>query len=128
MPLCDTLLRCAEEPALFRRLWSKKTLEEVSRTLVDRFEYSAEQAERRIHVMQEAFPEATVSVPAALLEGIPKIPDPDDKHVVAAAMQGHADVIVTANLKDFPKELLAPYGFEIQSPDEFLVQQFHLNP
>ena len=49
-------------------------------------------------------------------------------HVVAAALQGHADVIVTANLKDFPKELLAPYGFEIQSPDEFLVHQFHLNP
>ena len=56
---------------------------------------------------------ATVTIPPALLEGVAGLPDPHDKHVVAAAIQGHADVIVTANLKDFPKELLAPYGFDV---------------
>ena len=43
MPLCDTLLRCAEDPALFRVLWSEQILEEVKRTLLQKFGYTAKQ-------------------------------------------------------------------------------------
>jgi hypothetical protein len=67
MPLCDTLLRCAEDPGLFRALWSEQILEEVKRTLLGKFGYTPEQIDYRLRMMHEAFPEATVSVPPDLL-------------------------------------------------------------
>ncbi len=48
--------------------------------------------------------------------------DPKDRHVLAAAVRGGADTIVTCNLKDFPDEAGAPYGIGICHPDSFLVQ------
>jgi hypothetical protein len=47
------------------------------------------------------------------------LPDPGDRHVLAAAIRGRADVIVTRNLRDFPPDRLAPYGIEAQHPDTF---------
>jgi len=54
------------------------------------------------------------------------IPDPGDRHVLAAAIVGRCDVIVTRNLKRFPDRVLAPYGIVALHPDEFLVNQFNL--
>jgi hypothetical protein len=48
--------------------------------------------------------------------------------VLAAAICGHADAIVTFNLGDFPAEALAPFGVEAQHPDDFLLNQLDLNP
>jgi hypothetical protein len=48
------------------------------------------------------------------------LPDPDDRHVLAAAIAGGADVLVTMNLKDFPAGRLAPFGIEAQHPDVFI--------
>lgn len=127
MPLCDTLLRCAEEPALYRAAWSEQTLEELCRTLV-KFGYREDQALRRIGNMREAFPDASVAVPANLLLSVPEIPDPQDKHVVAAAIRAHAQAIVTFNLRHFPEEVLKSYGVLAQSPDDFLIHQYHLDP
>jgi hypothetical protein len=56
-----------------------------------------------------------------------RLHDPDDRHVLAAAIVGRADVIVTANLKDFPAEALAPHGIEAQHPDTFLIHQRSLS-
>lgn len=56
------------------------------------------------------------------------LPDPDDRHVLAAAITGRCDVIVTRNLADFPAEALAPFGIDVQHPDEFLVNHLHLAP
>jgi len=128
MPLCDTLLRCAEDPALFRALWSEQILEEVKRTLLQKFGYTAAQVEYRLRMMREAFPEACVSVPPALLGAVPEIPDEADKHVVAAAIHEGAQVIVTSNVKHFPQEMLTPHHILVQSPDDFLIHQYHLNP
>ena len=53
---------------------------------------------------------------------------PKDRHVLAAAVRSGAQTIVTFNLKDFPEEALGPWDILAQSPDEFLVHQYHLSP
>lgn len=56
------------------------------------------------------------------------LPDPDDRHVLAAAVVGRCNVIVTWNLVDFPDEALRPFGIEAQNPDLFLSNQLSLSP
>lgn len=128
MCLCDTLLRLAEEPAMYRPLWSEEILQEVGDALESKLRLSSAQRERRIGAMRQAFPEAIIRPPECLGESLTGIPDRDDKHVLAAAIAGHAHVIVTNNLKDFPQEYLAQFDILCQSADDFLIGQFHLNP
>ena len=56
------------------------------------------------------------------------LPGPSDRHVLAAAIHGRADVIVTYNLRYVPPEHLSPYGLEAQHPDEFLTHLIDLAP
>lgn len=56
-----------------------------------------------------------------------ELPDPDDRHVLAAAIKGRADLIVTFNLKDFPEAVLDGFGIEAQHPDEFITNLINLN-
>lgn len=56
------------------------------------------------------------------------LPDPDDRHVLAAAIVGRCDVIVTCNLRDFPEAAVASYGIAVQHPDEFLSNHLDLVP
>ena len=56
------------------------------------------------------------------------LPDSSDAHVLAAAIAGHADCIITFNLKDFPGAALAPFGIEAIHPDRFIISQFDLDP
>ena len=60
-----------------------------------------------------------------LIEGL-RLPDPDDRHVLAAAIRGRADVIVTANVRDFPPHILKPFEIEAQHPDEFILHLLSL--
>lgn len=57
-----------------------------------------------------------------------ELPDQDDAHVLAAAIAGHADCIVTSNLKDFPASTLMRYGIEAIDPDTFIINQWDLDP
>jgi hypothetical protein len=50
------------------------------------------------------------------------LPDPDDRHVLAAALACVANVIVTFNLGDFPTNLLAPFGVAAVLPDTLVLQ------
>ena len=125
--LADTLLRLAEA-GLYRPLWSDRVLDEV----VDAIEaihpeLASGPARSRADAMQGAFEDACVTEWEDLVAGI-SLPDPDDRHVVAAALQGRADMIVTANLRDFPSDLLKSMGLEVQHPDEFLLNQLDLEP
>jgi len=64
-----------------------------------------------------------------LLEARPglELPDPNDRHVLAAAILAGAQLIVTFNLKDFPSDYLTTFGIEAVHPDDFIVQQFDLH-
>ena len=55
------------------------------------------------------------------------LPDPGDTHVLSAALVGHADCIVTSNLRDFPQVDVAPFGIDVLHPDDFIVAQLDLD-
>jgi predicted nucleic acid-binding protein len=117
-PLYDTLLPLAEA-GLFRPLWSKEILVETQRTVVTKLDEPPEKARKRIAAMERSFPDAmTVGFEAMIPE---MTNDPKDRHVLAAAVTAGADVIVTANLPDFPDAALAPHGIEAVHPDAFLL-------
>lgn len=125
--LADTLLRQAEAD-LYRPLWSRKILEEVQ-SAVERVHPDLEEefVRRRIAGMERAFPDARVAGWEPLVAAL-DLPDPDDRHVLAAAIRGRADLIVTNNLKDFPATALEVWEIEVQSADEFLLNQLDLYP
>ena len=77
--------------------------------------------------MDEAFDDARVEGWEPL-EGAIGLPDRDDRHVVAAALRGRADAIITENVKDFPEEVLGPLGLEAIRLDDFLLDQYDLDP
>ena len=56
------------------------------------------------------------------------VTDPEDRHVLAAAIAGHADAIVTFNLKDFPAHVLEWHHIEAIHPDDFILNQLELRP
>jgi predicted nucleic acid-binding protein len=128
MCLCDTLLRLAEEPAMYRPLWSDEILQEVGIALETKLGYTAEQRNHRIGEMSKMFPESLVQAPPCMAEPLTGIPDTKDRHVLASAIFGHAQVIVTNNVKHFPEEYLAQFHILRHTADDFLVHQFHLNP
>ena len=95
--------------------------------LADRPDLPAGRLERTRAIMDECFPEAVVTGYTALIARL-NLPDPRDRHVLAAAVRGQADVIVTRNLRDFPADRLAPYGLEARHPDDFIIGLFESQP
>jgi hypothetical protein len=85
------------------------------------------QAETEAALLRAAFPRASVraqpSIEARLL-----LPDPNDVHVLAVAIAGHADCIVTFNAQDFPRHVLAEEGIERRDPDGLLWQLWSFHP
>jgi predicted nucleic acid-binding protein len=126
MPVVDTLLRLAEEPAFYSPRWSPTILEEVGRTLVKRFGHSPRQVKRRLDTMQAMFPEAMVTGYDDLIAAMTN--DPKDRHVLAAAVKCGAHAIVSDNVKHFPVAALATYGVECLTASNFLEHQYHLDP
>ncbi|QAY68647.1 PIN domain-containing protein [Xylanimonas protaetiae] len=125
--LADTLLRLAERE-LFRPVWSERILDEVRRAMrAVRPDLGPSRIESRLRAMNEVFDDACVRGWEPLVPGL-ELPDPDDRHVVAAAIRSHAELVVTRNLDDFPDTALAPLGIHALSPDEFLLDQLDLDP
>lgn len=123
---CDTLLRMADCGA-FRPLWSEKVEEEATRALCEIHpDIDESRFHSRFRSMNEAFEDARVFGWEPLVDGL-ELPDPNDRHVLAAAIRGRADVIVTENVRDFPATALSPLGLEAVRLDDFLLTQFDLN-
>jgi predicted nucleic acid-binding protein len=125
-PLRDLLLELAVSD-LYRAKWSDAVHEEwITAVLENRPDLTRAQLERTRDLMNAHARDALVTDFEQLID-ILELPDPDDRHVLAAAIKGRADLIVTANLRDFPVENLDRWGIEAQHPDEFLMHQFHLS-
>ncbi len=105
---------------LFRAKWSADVHEEwISALLRKRPDLSREKLERTRLLMDTHAVDALVTGYEHLIPGL-HLPDPNDRHVLAAAIRARADVIVTMNLRDFPDETIATFGIEAQHPDEFI--------
>ncbi len=123
--LRDLLLSMATTD-LFRVRWTDRIHDEWIGNLV-KDGASPEKLRRTRHLMDDAVPDCLITGYEHLIDGL-ELPDPKDRHVLAAAIAGKVDVIVTTNLKHFPPETLKRYSLEPQHPDDFVMYQFDLNP
>ena len=114
------------EHDLFAVRWSERILDEARRSLVGRGK-PLDKVEARLAAMRRAFPDANVTGFEDLIPSL-RLPDPDDRHVLAAAILGGAAQIVTKNLRDFPTTALNQYDIEAVSPDGFLLNTLDLYP
>src|SRR5579871_3387123 len=113
---------------LFRAKWSAEVHEEwMKNLLLNRPDLSRAQLERTRDLMDKHALDALVTGYEDLIPGL-HLPDPGDRRVLAAAIRGRADVIVTMNLKDFPDAVLQRFGIKAQHPDEFILHLFGLSP
>jgi hypothetical protein len=123
----DLLLSLARD-GLFHARWTRRIEDEWVRSLLRKRPDLHEGALRRTcELMETAVPDSVVEGWEALESALTGLPDRDDQHVLAAAIVGHADAIVTFNLADFPAAALAPFGIEAQHPDDFLLNQIDLD-
>lgn len=113
------------EVGLFRPRWSDKIMDETAGAIAKITSGGADTVKQR-SAMERAFPEACVTGYAGLEAGL-VLPDPYDRHVLAAAITTSAQVIVTDNLKDFPSDTLAPFDIDAISADEFISAAIELD-
>lgn len=124
--LRDLLLSLAAA-GLYHARWSAQINEEWTRNLAANRPEIASKIGHLLDQVNQVVPDCLVANYAFLIDGL-VLPDPNDRHVLAAAIVGHADAIVTANLKDFPANVMAAHGIEVQHPDDFLMNQLELRP
>lgn len=126
-PLRDVLLELALTD-LFRAKWSHLIHDEwIRNVLASRSDLTQAQLSRTRKLMDAHVRDCLVDSFEDLIPSL-NLPDPNDRHVLAAAIRGRADVIVTYNLKDFPDKELGKHRMEAQHPDEFLSHLLDLAP
>lgn len=126
-PIRDILLSLAAE-GLFKAKWSDIIQNEWQRNLLkNRSDLKKEQLNQTVIAMNLAFPDANVDNFKALIPSL-KLPDKDDRHVLACAIRCNADIIVTFNTKDFPVKELSKYGIKLKRPDELVSNLIEINP
>ncbi|MGA8027523.1 MAG: PIN domain-containing protein [Bryobacteraceae bacterium] len=124
-PLRDLLLQLAVTD-LFKARWTADIHREwIESLLKERPDLERTMLERTRDLMDSHTRDCLVTGYQGLIPSL-ILPDPDDRHVLAAAIVGPCDVIVTQNTKDFPDESVFPYGIDVQHPDEFLCNQLSL--
>ena len=108
--------------------WSEEIHAEWMRNVLkDRSDVTPEQLERTRRLMDTVNPKCLVSNYESRIPDL-HLPDRNDRHVLAAAIEAGATVIVTFNLSDFPRATLQTYGIRALHPDVFLETLFTENP
>jgi predicted nucleic acid-binding protein len=119
MYLRDSLLGLAAAD-LYRPLWSPRILTELQTVLVREQVMSQEHAERIVTLMRTHFPESEAVGYEPLIDSLAC--HQGDRHVLAAAITSGATLLVTDNLKDFPRAATEPHDIEVLTPDQFLLE------
>jgi predicted nucleic acid-binding protein len=117
-PLRDTLVSLATT-RLFHAHWTDAIHDEWIRSLLmDRPDISPQQLARTRSLMNRAVPDALITGYERLIDSL-VLPDPNDRHVLAAAIHAKASVIVTFNERDFPPAVVRPLDIDVCQPDMF---------
>lgn len=123
----DLLVRIAET-GLVRARWSERILDECFESIRrQRPQLDPDALARTRRLMNDAVRDCIVSGFEGLIDQL-VLPDPDDRHVLAAAIHAGARTIVTANLRDLPERALAPHRVEAMHPDEFVLDLLEAAP
>jgi predicted nucleic acid-binding protein len=122
----DLIIRLSQH-GLVQAKWTMEILDEMVRARLRRNpDLEREKLDRLCQRMNEAVADCLVTGYEPLMGGL-KLPDPDDRHVLAAAIRCGAQVIVTTNLKDFPADDLAEWDIDPKSPDDFVLDQISID-
>lgn len=126
-PLRDLLMHLALTD-LYRAKWTNEIHDEWMRNvLADRNDINLKFLERTRNLMNQHIRDCLVDGYQELIATL-SLPDQNDRHVLAAAIHAKCSVIVTYNLKDFPKKILNKYDIDAQHPDEFIIHLIDLSP
>ena len=118
-PVRDLLMRLALT-GMFQARWTAEIHEEwIRNVLANRPDVSSESLARCRELMDRHVPDCLVAGHDFLIPRL-TLPDPDDRHVLAAAIHGGASLIVTFNLRDFPASILEDHQIQAVHPDEFI--------
>lgn len=114
---------------LFRAKWTMQIHEEWMGKLLENRGMKREKLERIRDLINASVRDCLVKGYEPLIKAVlaQELPDPDDAHVIAAAIHSRADMIVTKNTKDFPASVLDRHHIEAQHPDEFIMNQMDFN-
>ena len=112
---------------LFKAYWTDQIHEEWINALLRQGKFTREKLEQVRDLMDAHVRDAKVTGYENLIDTL-ALPDPDDRHVLAAAIRCNADAIITFNAKDFPESALKPYGIDVLHPDDFIYYQIDLAP
>lgn len=123
--VADLLLRLTERPRQFLPAWSEEILAEVFRTQTHRLGWPEELASSFGRELRTHFPEAMVAGYGHLAEGLDV--NPKDRHVLAAAIHARAEVVLTFNLRDFPRAVLEPWGIKALHPQDYLLTMYEMD-
>lgn len=126
--VCDLFLRLAESPRLYLPKWSADILDEVWRTQTTKLRpaFPPELATYWRIQVESAFPEGNVIGYEHLMKDIHI--NEKDRHVMAAAIHSKASLILTFNLKDFPKMELTKWGLSVSHPQDYATTLFEMKP
>ena len=108
-------------------MWSQAVVDEAVRAIGRKRPAAVAAAQRRFATAGAFFDSAVVEGREHRMGGI-ALPDPDDRHVVAAALEGGCEAVVTFNLRDFPQRELRPLGLTAIDPDDYLCKLARLEP
>lgn len=114
-PLGDLLI-CVAREGLVSARWTERIHDEWMRNLLqNRPDLDRKKLQRTRELMDAAIPGSLVEHYEHRIEHL-RLPDPDDRHVLAAAIEAKADLIITFNAKDFPRRILSAYGSMRRDP------------
>lgn len=125
------LLTSLGEAGLFRPRWTHEIHEEWIRNVIENRKGDGLVTREKLEIRRDAMIEA---VEGSLIEDyedlIPSLtlPDADDRHILAAAIKAGADLILTANLKDFPLQTLTVWNLTAKHPDDFTTEMLDTDP